>query len=44
MGLKRKRYIRGGGDEILSTFPWKELVTQLTGMQLGCGGKGGEGR
>ena len=42
MGLKRKRYIRGGGEEILSTFPRKELVTQLTGMQLECGG--GRGR
>ena len=43
-GPKKKAIHRRGGGIILSTFPRKELVTQLTGMQLGCGGKGGEGR
>ena len=43
-GPKKKAIHRRGGGIILSTFPRKELVTQLTGMQLGCGGNGGEGR
>ena len=41
---KKAIHKRGVGEEILSTFPRKELVTQLTGMQLECGGRGGEGR
>ena len=44
-GLQKKSVHKRGGEEIFSTFPRKELVTKLTGMQLECGGgEGKEGR